>query len=110
MARDVLLQAPPGFWRLLGFDTEGTERADGGVLKAVEGGDTRQTAAVQQAQPLHNTTAAVAEESPGTCAAHWCRWSNFSVVLGPVVQRVDNFIQRINPYSADKIRAFLILI
>ena len=30
--------------------------------------------------------------------------------LGPVVQRVDNFIQRINPYPVDKIGAFLILI
>ena len=30
--------------------------------------------------------------------------------LGPVVRRVDNFIQRINSYPADKIGAFLILI
>ena len=30
--------------------------------------------------------------------------------LGPVVRRVDNFTQRINPYPADKIGAFLILI
>ena len=30
--------------------------------------------------------------------------------LCPVVRRVDNFIQRINPYPADKIGAFLILI
>ena len=30
--------------------------------------------------------------------------------LGPVVQRVDNFIQQINPYPVDKIGAFLILI
>ena len=30
--------------------------------------------------------------------------------LGPVVRRVDNFVQRINPYPADKIGAFLILI
>ena len=29
---------------------------------------------------------------------------------GPVVRRVDNFIQRINPYPVDKIGAFLILI
>ena len=30
--------------------------------------------------------------------------------LGPVVRRVDNFIQRINHCPADKIGAFLILI
>ena len=30
--------------------------------------------------------------------------------LGPVVQRVDNFIRWMNPYPADKIGAFLILI
>ena len=29
---------------------------------------------------------------------------------GSVVRRVDNFIQRINPYPVDKIGAFLILI
>ena len=29
---------------------------------------------------------------------------------GPVVQSVDNFIQRINPYPADKISTFLMLI
>ena len=29
---------------------------------------------------------------------------------GPVVRRVDTFIQRINPYPVDKIGAFLILI
>ena len=29
---------------------------------------------------------------------------------GPVVRRVDNFIQQINPYPVDKIGAFLILI
>ena len=29
---------------------------------------------------------------------------------GPVVRRVDNFIQQINPYLVDKIGAFLILI
>ena len=31
-------------------------------------------------------------------------------VLGPVVRRVDNFIQQINPYSTDRIGAFLNLI
>ena len=36
---------------------------------------------------------------------HCCRES-----LGPVVRRMDNFIQRINPYPADKIGAFLIFI
>ena len=30
--------------------------------------------------------------------------------LGPIVRRVDNFIQLINPYPEDKIGAFLILI
>ena len=29
---------------------------------------------------------------------------------GPVVQRVDNFIQRINPYPVDKIGTFLVLL
>ena len=37
---------------------------------------------------------------------HFCKKKH----LGPVVRRVDNFIQRINSYPADKIGAFLILI
>ena len=32
------------------------------------------------------------------------------IQLGPAVRKADNFIQRINFYSADKISAFLILI
>ena len=35
---------------------------------------------------------------------------NDSKHQGPVVRRVDNFIQQINLYPADKIGAFLILI
>ena len=35
---------------------------------------------------------------------------HFLPYLGPVVRRVDNFIQQINPYPADKLGAFLILI
>ena len=31
------------------------------------------------------------------------------MTLGPVVQKVDNFIQQINPYRVDKIGAFIIL-
>ena len=31
------------------------------------------------------------------------KWDLALTILGPVVQRVDNFIQRINPYPEDKI-------
>ena len=34
----------------------------------------------------------------------------FGSIQVPVVRRVDNFIQRINPHPADKVGAFLILI
>ena len=36
--------------------------------------------------------------------------AKYIVIQGPVVQRMDNFIQRINPYPVDKIGALLILI
>ena len=44
------------------------------------------------------------------CAVHvFCKLRK-PVDQGPVVRRVDNIIQRINSYPADKIGAFLILI
>ena len=65
--------------------------------------------ALQVAPPATFTNGSVAEVDKWCWMMFYCSEGRLRV-QGPVVQRVNSFIQRINSYTADKIGTFLILI